>query len=186
MFKKTEFEEGRLAMTFTEPIRKYILSGFVTLIVIGLIVANFLANGQDEEFMLNESLYNDAIQLQSSRDFESALDRISSLLKNQPNSEIANYLAGLLTAQNGDMKQASIHMQKVLDINPYKVEDPRFMLQLGEILLGAERYEDAKIVLLRCQESQWTLEDIPDYQEYLAKLLAQIEYLQLKEGINND
>ncbi len=52
------------------------------------------------------------------------------------------------------------------------------MIQLGEIFVAAERYEDAKIVLLRCQEWGWAPEEIPNYQEHVATLLAQIENLQ--------
>lgn len=173
-------------MTFTESIRKYILSGIVTLVVGGLIVASVLASKQDEEFLMSETLYNQAIQLQTDGDLEGSIAMLSEVLKKQPNSEVGNYVAGLINARNGDMKQASIYMQKVLDINPYKVEDPKFMLQLGEIFLGAEKFEEAKIVLLRCQESQWTLEDIPDYQEYVTTLLAQIENSQSKEGTDNE
>lgn len=173
-------------MTFTEPVRKYILSGIVALVVIGLIVAGILANKQDEGFMMNESLYNTAVQLQSNGDLEGAEVALSQVLKNQPNSEIANYVGALITAQNGDMKQAAILMQKVLDINPHKVEDQRFMIQLGEIFVGAERYEEAKVVLLRCQEAQWTLEDFPNYQEHVGALLAQIDNSLLKEGTNNE
>ena len=173
-------------MTFTESVRKYILSGIVALVAIGLIVASVLAGKQDEEFMMSESLYNQAVQLQANGDLEDAELMISEVLKKHPHSEVANYVAGLTTAQNDDMKKAAIYMQKVLDINPHKVEDPRFMIQLGEIFVGAEKYEEAKIVLLRCQESQWTLEDFPNYQEHISTLLAQIENLQLKEGTNNE
>jgi predicted Zn-dependent protease len=173
-------------MTFTESTRKYILSGIVALVVIGLIVASVLASKQDEDFLMSETLYNQAIQLQADSDLEGSITMLSEVLKKQPNSEVANYVAGLTNARNGDLKQASIYMQKVLDINPYKVEDPKFMLQLGEIFLGAEKFEEAKIVLLRCQESQWTLEDIPDYQEYVTTLLAEIENSQSKEGTDNE
>ena len=173
-------------MTFTESIRKYILSGIVTLVVVGLIVATVLASKQDEEFLMSETLYNQAIQLQTDGDLEGSIAMLSEVLKKQPNSEVGNYIAGLINARNGDMKQASIYMQKVLDINPYKVEDPKFMLQMGEIFLGAEKFEEARIVLLRCQEAQWTLEDIPDYQEYVTSLLAQVENSQSKEGTDNE
>ncbi|UUV25084.1 MULTISPECIES: M48 family metallopeptidase [Lysinibacillus] len=173
-------------MTFTEPVRKYILSSVVALIVVGIIVATVLANKQDEEFMMDENLYNNAVQLQSSGDLEGAEVVLSQVLKSHSNSEIANYVTGITMAQSGDMNQAAILMQKVLDINPYKVEDPRFMIQLGEIFVGAERYAEAKIVLKRCQESQWTLEDFPNYQEHVASLLAQVENSHLKEGTNNE
>lgn len=164
-------------MSFTEPVRKYILSCIVALIVIGLIVASVMANNQDKEFMMDESLYNNAVQLQSNGDLNGAEEALSQVLKNQPKSEMANYVAALTNAQNGDLKKAAIYMQKVLYINPHKVEDPRFMIQMGEIFFGAGKYEEAKIVLLRCKESQWTLEDFPNYQEHVAALLTQIENL---------
>lgn len=164
-------------MTFTESTRKYILSGIVALVIIGLILASVLADKQDEEFMMSESLYNQALEFHGNGDLDSAELMISEVLKKHPQSEVANYVAGLITAQNGDLKKAAIYMQKVLVINPHKVEDPRFMIQLGEIFVGAEKYEEAKIVLLRCQESQWTLEDFPNYQEHISTLLAQIENL---------
>lgn len=186
MCKKTEFEEGRQIMIFTDPIRKYILSGVVAFVVIGLIVANVMASKQDDKFLMTETLYNQAIQLQSTGDLEGSEAMIAEVLKKQPNAEIANYVAALTMAQNGDMKQAAIHMQKTLDLNPYKVEDPTFMIQLGEVFVGAERFEDAKTVLLRCQEAGWAPEEIPNYQEHVASLLAQIENLQLEEGTNNE
>lgn len=173
-------------MTLTESVRKYILSSIVAFVVIGLIVSGVLASKQDKEFMMDETLYNHAIQLQSQGDLEGAEVALIQVLKKQPNSEIANYVAGLIMAQKGDMKQAAIHMQKALDINPHKVEDPRFMIQLGEIFVGAEKYDEAKIVLLRCQESGWILEDIPTYQEHVIALLAQIKNSQLKEGTTNE
>ncbi|WP_068986201.1 MULTISPECIES: tetratricopeptide repeat protein [Lysinibacillus] len=165
-------------MTITEPVRKYILSGIVACVVIGLIVANVLASKQDEDFSSNDILYSQAIQLQAEGNYEDAWNAVSKVLKTEPNSEIANYLAGIIAVNRGDVKQAAIYMQKTLDINPYKVEDATFMIQLGEIFVAAEKYEEAKIVLLRCQESGWAPEEIPNYQDHVATLLAQIENLQ--------
>lgn len=184
--KMTKYEKGRVTMTFTEPMRKYILSGLVAFVVIGLIVANVMASKQDDKFKINEALYTQAIQLQSTGDMAGSADAIKNVLKKEPNSEMANYAAALIFAQNGDMKQSAILMQKTLDLNPYKVEDPTFMIQLGEIFVGAERFEDAKTVLLHCQESAWAPEDIPNYQEQVATLLAHIENSQLKEGTKNE
>ncbi|MFY0518390.1 tetratricopeptide repeat protein [Lysinibacillus sp. UGB7] len=165
-------------MTFTESVRKYILSGIVAFVVIGLIVSNSMASKQDKSFEMNEILYNQALQLQADGNYEDAWEAISEVLKTEPNSEIANYLAGIIAVNKGDLEQGKIYMQKTLDLNPYKVEDAVFMLQLGEILVANERYEDAKIVLLRCQESGWGPEEIPNYQEHVATLLAQIENSQ--------
>lgn len=162
-------------MRFSEINRKYILSGIVAFIVVGLIVANVMASKQDERFATNEALYKQAIQLQSNGDIEGALEAITQVLENTPNAEMANYLAGLITVQQGDMQQAAIFMQKALDINPHKVEDPMFMLQLGEVFVAAKKYDEAKTVLLRCQESKWAPEEFPTYQENVTSLLAKIE-----------
>jgi len=165
-------------MIFTEPVRKYILSGIVAFVVIGLIVANVLASKQDGDFSSNDILYSQAMQLQADGNYEDAWGAISKVLKTKQNSEIVNYLAGIIAVNRGDVKQAANYMQKTLDINPYKVEDATFMIQLGEILAAAAMYEEAKIVLLRCQESGWAPEEIPNYQDHVAALLAQIENLQ--------
>ncbi|WP_107947489.1 tetratricopeptide repeat protein [Lysinibacillus parviboronicapiens] len=165
-------------MEFTDKVRTYIFASLVAFVVIGLIVANVMASKQDDNFAMNEALYNQAVQLQTDGNYEGAWEVISEVLKAEPNSEIANYLAAVIAANKGEVKQATIYMQKTMDINPHKVEDPLFMIQLGEIFVAAERYEDAKIVLLRCQEWGWAPEEIPNYQEHVATLLAQIENLQ--------
>ena len=68
-----------------------------------------------------------------------------------------------------------ILMQKAMDINPHNVENAMFMLQFGEMLLFAERFEDAKMVLARCQESGWVPEEYPTYQERVQELLTYVE-----------
>ena len=103
---------------------------------------------------------------------------VNALLLKQPKSEVANYLGGLISADNGDYKQSVILLQKTLDINPYKVEDPMFMLPFGEVLFFAERYDDAKVVLEKCREWGWVPESYPTYQERVTELLTQIENMQ--------
>ncbi len=165
-------------MTFNEPVKKYIVSGVVAFIIVGLIVAIVMANKQDEKFAANEALYNQAVQLQSEGNFEDAWEAILTVLEEEPNSEIANYVAAIIAANKNDPKQATIYMQKTLNINPHKVEDPMFMIQLGELFVAVERYEDAKTVLLRCQEWGWVPEEMPNYQDHVTALLAQIENLE--------
>ncbi len=72
----TKCEKGRVTMTFTEPIRKYILSGLVAFVVIGLIVANVMASKQDDKFKINEASYTQAIQLQSTGDIVGSAEAI--------------------------------------------------------------------------------------------------------------
>lgn len=162
-------------MQLKESTRRYILLGLIGIVVIGLIVANVLANNQDEQFTNEQTLYQQAVQSANQGNYEDASLYIKEVLKNKPNSEDVNYLGALIATNTGDLKQAAILFQKTLDINPYRVEDALFMLQFGEVLYNVERYEDAKIVLTRCQEAGWAPESYPGYQERVTKLLSAIE-----------
>lgn len=162
-------------MQFTETTRKYILIGFVAFIIVGFITAKVLASKQDEEFVVDDKLYQQASELYNEGKYPAAGELINELLLRQPNSEIVNYLGGLNSANNGDYKQSVVLLQKTLDINPHKVEDPMFMLQFGEALFFAERYDDSKIVLEKCREWGWVPESYPTYQERVMELLTQIE-----------
>ena len=164
-------------MQLTESKRKYILLGIVAFIIIGFIIAKVLASKQDEEFSIDDVLYQQVSQLYNEGDYPEAGELINDLLTRQPKSEVVNYLGGLITANLGDYKHSSVLLQKTIDINPYKVEDAMFMLQFGEVLFFAERYKDAKIVLGQCRESGWIPESNPNYQERVNELLNQIEQM---------
>ncbi len=155
--------------------RKYILLGIIIFILLGLFIASILAKKQDDTFETEQLLYGQALQLYEAGDYVGAQSVIADLTKERTDSEVVNYLGGLIEAQNGNYKAAATLMQKSLDLKPYKVEDPMFMLQFGEILLHAERYEDAKKVLERCKESKWEPEDYPEYQTHVQAMLNQIE-----------
>lgn len=162
-------------MQFTESTRKYILIGFITFIIAGFITAKVLASKQDEEFALDDLLYQQATQLYNEENYSVAGEKINVLLLRQPKSEMVNYLGGLISGNTGEYKQSAILLQKTLDINPHRVEDPMFMLQFGEVLFFAERYKDAKLVLEKCREWGWVPESYPTYQEHVMELLTQIE-----------
>ena len=162
------------AVQFSETVRKYILVGLILLIVAGIITSKVLAKKQDEEFLINDQLYQQVVQLYSNEAYDEAKVYSSELLERVPKSEIANYLGGLIAAANNDVKQAAILLQKTLDINPHKVEDPIFMLQFGEVLVSAERKEDARIVLERCRDMGWAPEEYPEYQQRVNELITQI------------
>lgn len=162
-------------MELRESHRRYILLGIVGFIIVGLIVTKVMAKSQDQEFIRNELLFEHVQQLYTEEKYEEALVYVNELLKRQPNSEVVNYMAGLITATNKEFINAANLMQKTLEMNPYKVEDPVFMLQLGEIFYKAERFEDAKEVLTHCQEMGWAPEEYPNYQEQVSKFLNVIE-----------
>lgn len=162
-------------MQFNETTRRYILLGVVLVIVIGIISAKLMTKKQDELFLMQDTLYQQASQAYNEQNFEQANQLIAELLIIQPKSEIANYLGGLSAANIGNYEKATILLQKTLDINPHKVEDPMFMLQFAEILFSAEKYSEAKVVLLRCQAWAWMPEEFPTFQNRVSELLRQIE-----------
>ena len=164
-----------IELQLTEKNRKYILLSIVCLIIGGIVIAKFMGKSQDEQFANEDNLYAATYSLVSEGKYTEANKYISGLLQAQPSSEAVNYLGSIVYANNGDYKQASILMQKAMDINPHNVENPMFMLQFGEVLLFSERYEDAKIVLTHCQESGWVPEEYPMYQQRVQELLAYIE-----------
>lgn len=162
-------------MNLNESTRKYILLGILLFILGGTFTAKILANKQDSAFAIEDTLYQQITQLYSEGDYEQASILGSDLLLKKPNSEAVNYISGLIAANKGEYIQAAILLQKKLDINPYKVEDSMFMLQFGEVLFFAERYEDAKMVLEECRKQNWIPEDYPNYQDRVTELLMQIE-----------
>ncbi|MEK3764639.1 tetratricopeptide repeat protein [Solibacillus sp. FSL K6-4121] len=158
-----------------ESTRKYILLGLVILIVVGIVSAKVLASKQDEVFKYEDMLYQQAVQLFQEGNNEDASYFINELLLKKPDSEVANYLGGLIAAGKGEYNQAVILLQKSLDLNPHKVEDPMFMIQFAEVLFFAEKYLDSKIVLEQCRDWGWTPETYPNYQERVMELLNQID-----------
>lgn len=169
-------------MVINDSIRKYILLGIILMIVGGVFVSKIMGAKQDEEFALDDALYQQATNLNSEGNYSEAAVYSQELLKRQPDSEIANYLGGLLAVQTGEVQQAVILLQKVLDINPYKAEDAMFMLRFAEVLILAERNEDAKIVLERCRTWGWAPEEYPTYQERVTELLMTISAEQEGES----
>lgn len=165
-------------MHLKESTRKYILLGIVIFIIIGLVSAKVLAKKQDADFSTEDFLYQQALQLYSEGNYSEASIYISELVKEKPDSEVVNYLGGLIAASTEEYTKAAILLQKSLDINPHKVEDAMFMIQFGEALFLAERYEDASLVLKRCQKFEWAPEDYPNYQDRVTELLTLIESLK--------
>lgn len=164
-------------MHLSENSRKYILLGVVIFIVLGLIASKSLATKQDENFHEEDMIYQQVNQLYQEEKFNEAYLYLDEMLKRQPQSEVANYLGGLVSASMGEYHKATILFQKALDINPYKAEDPMFMLQFGEVLFLAESYSNSKVVLEKCREWGWVPEQYPTYQERITELLTQIENL---------
>lgn len=160
-------------MRFNDSFRIYLVIGFALIVLIGLITANIMGKSQDSVFAQNEMSYEEMLIAVEEGDFETALEKSTSLEKIQDNSEMYHYTAGLIAANAGEIQKGVGHFQRTLDINPHKVEDPMFMLQFAEVLFNGNLMDEAQEVLERCT-SLPTPEIYPQYQERVAQLLMQI------------
>ena len=98
------------------------------------------------------------------------------LEKNHASSEIVNYYSAVSAANIGELDNATIHMQRALDINPHNVEDSMFMLQYAEMLVYAEKKEEAMQVIERCKTLAVPAE-FPQYMERIIELEAEVAIL---------
>ncbi|MCM3636535.1 hypothetical protein M3152_02295 [Sporosarcina luteola] len=156
-------------MRIQESNRRYIFLGSVLFVLIAIFVANVMGKSQDKVYVADEALYNEMVTQLQQGQYELALEKFHRLEKQQENSEVANYIVGLAAANAGHINMGVQHFQRVLDINPHKVEDSMFMLQFAELLVMANMMEEAEIVLERC-EMLPTPEDFPQYQETILEM----------------
>lgn len=155
--------------------RKLVLVSILVLLIVGLITAKLLGKQQDKVYKENNDKYNQLISTYSSGEYQNATLIGNQLLTKVPDSEFVNYLTGISALNNQDYYSATILLQKSLDLNPHKVEDPIFMINFAEALYYVDRLADAEIVLLRCQERGWLPENYPEYQTRVNELLQTIK-----------
>ncbi len=160
-------------MNLSHSTRKYILIGIVLIVLAGLISACSMGKKQDAAYQINDLEYSQVVQQIQEGNFVGALEASKTLESNQSNSEQVNYMIALAAANSGEIEKGLIHMQKTLDLNPHKVEDSMFMLQLAQFLMIAERTDEAGLVLERCTTLP-TPETYPNYQEDVAQLQQQL------------
>lgn len=160
-------------MSSRESMKKYILIGISILIVMGLFIAYFMGKKQDKSFQEADALYSALVQHIQEEKYEEALILTEGLKEQQIKSEVLNYITAIVNANTGDFNQATKHMERTLYLNPHKVEDSMFMLQFVEMLLFAERMEDAAIVLEKCTTLPIP-ESYPQYMERIEQLQEQL------------
>lgn len=160
-------------MSLNASSRKYVMLGFALLIVCGLITASFMGKKQDNSFRTDNELYSLVTQQLEKGNYEIALAGSKTLEKSQQSSESVNYLIGIAAINSGEMTKGVQHLQRVIEINPYKAEDSLFMLQYAEALVLAEKSSEAGLVLERCMLLP-PPESFPDYQERIAELQQQL------------
>lgn len=160
-------------MNVSDSARRYIVMGLSVFVILGLISASIMGSKQDKEFQANNALYGLMTQQLQEGNYSDALATSVVLGESQKASEVVNYYTALTAINVGETEKALLHMQRALDINPHKVEDSMFMLQYAEMLVQAEKKDEATQVLERCEVLP-VPEIYPDYQERILQLQEQV------------
>ena len=160
-------------MNVSDSARRYIVMGLALFVILGLITASIMGNKQDEAFQTNNMLYGVMVQQLQEEKFSDALATAEMLEEYLKSSELVSYLVSLAAINVGEIDKALMYMQRTLDINPHKVEDSMFMLQYAEMLVQAEKKDEATQVLERC-EVLLVPEIYPDYKERILQLQEQL------------
>lgn len=161
-------------LEFDNKSSRYIIIGLLLTITIGIISTSIVGKRDNHKFLTEQKLYNQALDSMRQNDFESAYSLISPLKEKYRESELVNYSLAVAASNSGEEKEGYIHMQRALDLNPYNVEDPMFMLQFAQILVMNEKYKEASEVLAVCKKFT-PPENYPQYQETIQQLNEIVE-----------
>ncbi|MGG0670216.1 hypothetical protein ABE073_17005 [Lederbergia citrisecunda] len=160
-------------MKVSDSARKYIVIGLALFVIFGIITAMIMGNRQDKIFQTTNMTYSLMVQELQEGQYSESLAKADTLDDSKKSSEIVNYLIAIAAINTGEIDKAILHMQKVLDLNPYKVEDSMFMLQYAEMLVQAEKKSEAAQVLKRCEVLR-VPESYPEYKERILQLQQQL------------
>lgn len=160
-------------MIISDSARRYILAFFSLIVVVGLILSSMMGSKQNKEFQSNYELFSHMNQQFQEGNYTEALKYGELLMMNHKSSETVNYLTAVSAVNAGEIDKALLHMQRALDINPYYVENPMFMLQYAEMLIQAEQKDAAIKVLERCEVLPIP-EVYPEYKDHVTHLQEQL------------
>ncbi|TQR18152.1 tetratricopeptide repeat protein [Psychrobacillus soli] len=160
-------------MNITDTATRYIVVGIIAMLILGLGYTSFSGAKQDEQYEAEQEIYKHSLDLIEEEQFDQALLYLKQVEENYPESANVKYNLAITYANIGEWNNAAQEYKRVLDLNPYRVEDSLFMLQYGSVLLNANKNDEAKIVFERCQTLPIP-EQMPNYQEQVNELLMQI------------
>jgi len=158
-------------MNITDKSIRFIVVIMVVLILFGLGFTSFASEKQDEKFANDQAMYHQALQYIQSGENDKALLSLKKINLEYPTSTSVKYYTGLALLNNGEVNSAVNEFQRLIEINPYMIEDSIFMIVFARALVSTEKFEDAKLVLERCKTLQIP-EEIPDYLEQVNELLT--------------
>ena len=150
----------------------FLLIIFFTICTYG--VASKIGKQQDEQFTLEQNLYNEANTLFNTGSFEEAVILTNELIVRYPNSEILNYLHASILSELEEHDMAKFFIEKTLELNPYLMEDPVFMLDFGTILKKGNYKTEALLVFEHCLQMDWNPSEYPTYKETITKYIEEL------------
>ena len=106
--------------------RKIIFLLIILFAICTFVVASQLGKQQDEQFTLEQNLYNQANGLFNQGSFEEAATLTNELVVRYEDSAIINYLHASILSEIGEHERAKHYMEKTLELNPYLAGTWRF------------------------------------------------------------
>lgn len=154
--------------------RKILFLLIILFTICTFVVASQLGKQQDEQFTLEQKLYEQANALFNTGAYEEAVKLTNELVIRYKDSEILNYLHASILSELDEHEKAKYFFEQTLELNPYLVEDPVFMLDFGTILKNGNYKTEALIVFEHCLEMDWDPEEYPTYKEIITKHIEEL------------
>ncbi|MFC4410003.1 hypothetical protein ACFOZY_06065 [Chungangia koreensis] len=148
---------------------KLVLFFMSLILIIGIFTSITLSNNQDHKFIELQMRYNEGLEYFNNKEYENAYNSLNQIVDEFPDSEPVNYLYAISAVNTFHFKESLIYMERALDINPYNVENPVFMIQYAEILINADKIEEAKLVIEHSKNLEQPT-NFPNFQERLKEL----------------
>lgn len=152
---------------------RIIVSVIIVAIIIGLGYSSALGKKQDEQFLIDQSRYNYALQELQNENYNLALKELEKINSKKYKSAPLKYLQGISLLNNQNYGRAITEFQLLIDYNPYITEDAHFMLLFAKTLINGDQLNDAMIVLEKCKEIS-DPDTVPDYQKQVNELINYI------------
>jgi len=145
----------------------------ILIVIVGLGYASFSGESQDEKNLKKQARYTQALEFIQNEEYDQAVTLLKLVDMDYPNSATVKYYFGTSLANIREWDSAAKEYQQVLELNPYKAEESIFMIQFANILVNAEKLDEAKIVLEKCLTLQIP-EQMPNYLEQVNSLINHI------------
>jgi len=152
---------------------RYMVTILVLIVIIGLGYASLTGKTHDKKILKEQTRYTQALQFLQNQEYDQAVTLLKLVKEDYPNSATVKYYLGTSLANIREWNSAAQEYQQILDLNPYKVKEPIFMIQFAGILINAKKLDEAKIVLEKCLTLPIP-EQIPNYLEQVNSLIDQI------------